>query len=323
MIKEVKIKQLIKFASQAPSGHNTQPWKFKYDEKSVTISPDFTRALPIVDKDNHALYISLGCALENLMIAAKLYGFTTEVNLESGRSETNILIELSAAGTPEKSDLFDYINKRQVTRIAYLPEKMSRDKVQLLFNDSMEPGISYKVFTEKEEIEALTKYIIEGSNLQFENKAFAKELASWIRFNRNSARKSGDGIWFSSMGFPGVPAWLGKLIILNLISAKSEAKRWKKTIHNSAGLVLFMVEKNNTENWINLGRSFQRFGLRAASLNINHAHVNMPCEEISVREKLIQHFQLNDLTPLLLIRFGYSKPMPYSYRRNSNEIIVK
>ena len=35
---------------------------------NLTILPDYTRALPIVDSDNHALYISLGCALENLII---------------------------------------------------------------------------------------------------------------------------------------------------------------------------------------------------------------------------------------------------------------
>jgi hypothetical protein len=38
---------------------------------------------------------------------------------------------------------------------------------------------------------------------------------------------------------------------------------------------------------------------------------------------MIQNFQLYEYTPLLLIRFGYSNPLPYSYRRNINEIIVK
>lgn len=55
------IKTLLAYAIKAPSGHNTQPWKFRVEGNTITISPDFSRRLPIVDPDDHALFISLGC----------------------------------------------------------------------------------------------------------------------------------------------------------------------------------------------------------------------------------------------------------------------
>ena len=187
----------------------------------------------------------------------------------------------------------------------------------------MDKCVQVKLFLSKNEIEALTPYIIEGSNLQFNNKAFVKELVSWVRFSEKEVLLKGDGLWSASMGLPNMGRCIGNFVMKYFVSAKSEAKRWKKIISKSAGFALFMVENNDPEHWIKLGQSFQRFGLMATKMNISHAHVNMPCEELPVREKMIQNFQLYEYTPLLLIRFGYSDPLPYSYRRNINEMIVK
>jgi hypothetical protein len=122
---------------------------------------------------------------------------------------------------------------------------------------------------------------------------------------------------------PNTGRFIGNMIMKKFISAGSEARRLEKLIKASAGLALFMVGKNDPYHWIKLGQSFQRFGLKATKYQISHAHVNMPCEELLVREKLIRDFHLKDLTPLLLIRFGFSDLMPYSFRRNINDLLAK
>jgi nitroreductase len=76
---ESQFKEIINFATLAPSGHNTQPWKFSIKNKSILIYPDYSRRLPVVDPDDHALFISLGCALENLIIAANHMGYGSKV----------------------------------------------------------------------------------------------------------------------------------------------------------------------------------------------------------------------------------------------------
>ncbi len=40
---------LIKAATQAPSGHNSQPWWFETSDHSIVISLNLDRALPAVD----------------------------------------------------------------------------------------------------------------------------------------------------------------------------------------------------------------------------------------------------------------------------------
>jgi len=321
MIMEESLLKIVKYAGKAPSGHNTQPWKFKTGKDTITVLPDFTRALPVVDSDNHALYISIGCALENLIIAANELNFKTEVEFAGDKREPHILVRISEAPETEKSGLFDYIEKRQVTRNSYRPEKIPDDLLSELFNEA--EGIHVRLFLSEDEINSLTPYIIEGNELQFSNKEFVNELVNWIRFSEKEVMKRGDGIWSASMGMPATGRFLGKIIMKNFVSAGTEAKRLKKLIEASAGFALFTVEKNDPYHWIKLGQAFQRFGLMATKNNISHAHLNMPCEELQVREKLIRDFNLRDLTPLLLIRFGYSEPMPYSFRRNLSNMLER
>jgi hypothetical protein len=62
---------LVRYATLATSSHNTQPWKFKLEPGRIVILPDLARRCPEVDPDDHHLYGSLGCAAENLLLAAQ------------------------------------------------------------------------------------------------------------------------------------------------------------------------------------------------------------------------------------------------------------
>lgn len=319
-----RIKKIIEYGTKAPSGHNTQPWKFNTEQNKIQIYPDFNRALPIVDPDNHALYISLGCAAENCVLAANNYGFTTNMDITKSADGTSFIkINMHENKSNQVDGLFNYIESRQVTRNAYSSSMVSTEDLNQLINSFNFPGIMLRIFSISEDIKKIEPFIIEGSNRQFHNKEFVNELISWIRFSKKEVEYKKDGIWNESMGMPSAGRFVGNIIMKQFVSAKSEAKRWKKQIDSSAGFALFMVEKNDIEHWIYLGRAFQRFGLMATKLGLSHAHVNMPCEEIDVRNKMAASLGLKKYHPLLLIRFGYSKKMPYSYRRPLEEVLLK
>ena len=69
-----EIRDLIRYATLAPNGHNAQPWLFRVSENRIDILPDFSRRTPIVDPDDHHLFVSLGCATENLALASAARG---------------------------------------------------------------------------------------------------------------------------------------------------------------------------------------------------------------------------------------------------------
>src|SRR5215510_4256522 len=108
--------ELVRYATLAANGHNTQPWKFVIKDKLIEIHPDYTRRLPVVDPQNRELWISLGCALENLLLAARATGYAAEVYYPDVVDFIQIRL---AADTPQPSRLFDAIPLRQNTRSEY------------------------------------------------------------------------------------------------------------------------------------------------------------------------------------------------------------
>lgn len=320
---ENQFKKLIHYATLAPSGHNTQPWKFSFKNNSILIYSDYSRRLPVVDPDDHALFISLGCALENLIIAANKMGYRANVEyFPQDEDDECIRVNMNKENVEFDSDLFEAIPDRQATRSNYDGRPIPLEDLDKLMEVSKQDEVSFMLFTKPNEIEPIIEFVKEANVLQFRNKSFVKELISWIRFSKKEALSKLDGLNSASMGLPYVPNWLGKFIINNFATPNGEAKKCEKQIRESSCLALFIARSNEKRAWINLGRSFERVVLKATSLNIKHAHLNMPCEELEIRKKLKIHLGLKDEHPLLLLRLGYSNPKPKSYRRPVEEVIV-
>ena len=320
---ENQFKEMIHYATLAPSGHNTQPWQFSVENNSILIYPDYSRRLPIVDPDDHALFISLGCALENLIIAANHMGYSAKVEyFPADKKQDCIRVTINKEIIGFDTDLFDAITSRQATRSKYDGQPIPTKDLEKLKQASKQDKVSFILFTEEKEIDPIIEFVKQGNILQFRNKSFVNELIKWIRFSKKDALTSRDGLNSASMGLPFVPTWLGKFILTTFATPEGEARKCEKLIRGSSGLVLFIAKSNDRKSWINVGRSFERVMLKATSLNIKHAHMNMPCEEIEIRTNLQKHLGLKDEQPLLLLRIGYSNPKPKSYRRPVEEVLV-
>jgi hypothetical protein len=67
---------LIRLATLAPSGHNTQPWRFTVSDMGIRIRPDLSRRTSVVDPDD--IYSAL-MAQGNLVTVSKQFPFETIV----------------------------------------------------------------------------------------------------------------------------------------------------------------------------------------------------------------------------------------------------
>jgi hypothetical protein len=55
------LRELVRCATLAANSHNTQPWKFALSPDTISIHPDLSRRTPVVDPDEHHLWMSLSC----------------------------------------------------------------------------------------------------------------------------------------------------------------------------------------------------------------------------------------------------------------------
>ena len=110
------MRELVRYATLAPSSHNTQCWKFGIEANAISILPDLSRRCPAVDPDDHHVFVSLGCAVENLAHAALAHGLHAEPRFDATRDA----IRVALAATPaQRSPMFDAMASRQCTRGDY------------------------------------------------------------------------------------------------------------------------------------------------------------------------------------------------------------
>ena len=311
---------IVRYASKAPSGHNTQPWKFHITDDTITILPDLSKVLPIVDGDNRELFISLGCATENLCIAANYLGYESHT-IESGTK--GITIQLTKNHGMIEDPLFYQIEKRQSNRSIYSSERIPNEVFKQLQTIKKENHIqlySAEIGTPLANI--LTEYIKKGNELQMNDITFKNELLTWMRFNKKQIEATKDGLSYQVFGNPSLPKLVSKFIVNLFLKPSVQNKSDMKKIASSSHLILFTTRLNSLEEWIDLGSTLQRFLLKATESGIACAFLNQPCEVEALSKELQRILPINNEYPTLIIRIGYSKALPYSPRKEITGLLI-
>ncbi len=304
---------LVRLATLAPNGHNTQPWRFAVGDSRVRLLPDLTRCTPVVDPDDHHLYVGLGCAAETLAVASRAHGRSGDMAFDD-RGDGSIDIDLSP-GAAAVSELYHAIIRRQSTRSLYDAVDVPSGDLTLLEAAAAVDGVSVMLVTDRARCDAVLEHVIDGNTVQMADPAFVRELQDWIRFNPLDALSAGDGLFSGCVGAPSMPTWLGKWLFSLVFRTGAENRKYTKQVRSSAGIAIFVGDRQDKDHWIRVGRSFQRFALQATALGIRHAHINQPVEVPSVRASLADWLGIGDQKPDLIVRFGYAPTLPMSLRR--------
>lgn len=310
----------IRYAAHAANSHNTQPWRFKIGDGGIDILPDMARKIAIVDPDNHHLFASLGCAAENLAIACGARGRAGELRFNPD-NDGSITFDYGG-GLPAEPLLFEAIPKRQSTRGPFDGKPVSTADLQSLVNAATMPGVDLVLVTERPQIDRVRDLVLAGNSAQLADPAFLRELKSWLRFNPRQATKTGDGLFSVSSGNPALPSWLGPLMFDLVFKAEAENEKYTRQLASTAGVAVFVAEKDDREHWVLAGRACQRFALQATALGLKHAFINQPVEVASLRPEMATLVGLPGRRPDIVMRFGYGTALPYSARRPVEAVLA-
>jgi hypothetical protein len=314
-------RELIRLATLAPSSHNTQCWRFAMEDQAVWILPDLARRCPAVDPDDHHVFVSLGCASENLVQAAQAHGSNATARFDAERNAIRVTLE--PAATPfQPSPLFKAIAERQCTRGDYDGKPLSSDELRWLERAGTSSRVRMLLLTDRPAVEHVLDWVVQGNTAQMADPAFMKELKTWIRFNGAAAVRTRDGLFSASSGSPSIPSWLGDLAFGWLLTADSENDKYTRQIRSSAGIAVFVGEVADKAHWVEVGRCYERFALQATALGIRNAFVNQPVEVPSVRTPFAAALGITGQRPDLVVRFGRGPTLPRSLRRPVQSVLV-
>lgn len=319
---QARLEELVRFATLAPNSHNTQPWTFQVlGPDRLVIRPDARRRCPVVDPDDHHLFLSLGCAAETLAIAATGYGTDASVSWRENADDLPCAeVTLKDTGCAV-SPLMQAIRSRQSTRSLYDGGVLSAEQRRALRQAAEGGTATFHLVEDAETKTRIRDLIIAANTAQLRDRDFVHELRDWIRFSETSALQSCDGLFARATGSPTLPDWIGRLIFPLVLRPATESRKIASQVASSAALAVFVSRDNTPKNWFQTGRAFQRVALVATKHGLKHAHLNQPVERSEYHSDLGRVVGARDGRPSLVIRLGKAMDMPYSLRRDPHSVL--
>ncbi len=319
-----QIRCLLNYAILAPSGHNTQPWKFQIDAglPGFVAYADYDRRLPVVDPDDRELLISIGAAAFNFRAVAARYGYATRLEAipgaataarrKQGGCEPIARVSMArAAGGPDAplGGLMPAILRRRTNRSPYTDQELSAEHRARL--ESLPPpggpagqGVGLYLVTDCGVQAELAALIARGDRVQMGNPAFRQELAGWVR---PSAAGHGDGMVGDGLGVPDLVSWNASWFIRSLDLGQYQARRDERLAREAAVLAI-VYGPDTLPGLLAAGELHEHFLLTCTALGLQYGYLNQPLQVKDLRPAVraaLPPGLPRGSWPQLLLRCGY------------------
>jgi hypothetical protein len=270
----------------AANPHNTQPWTFHVTADSIQLFADPSRragTLDVLDREHH---VGLGCALENLVLAASARGYTAAVTLlPDANDPTHVASVALTAGSGTASALHDAIGDRHSNRGPYTSVPVSADVLATL--DSVAAGLdgmTVRWFITPTERTALGAMIIEATHAIVDDLQQSTDSFAWYRNNRDDIDTHKDGLTLDAQGLS--PLMLALAKILPAYTRAAGDSFWldqTRTVHTATAAaygVITVTDPSDRSLQLVGGRLLQRIHLAATVAGLGMQHMNQITERI-------------------------------------------
>ena len=320
---------LLRAAILAASPHNTQPWLFKITSASIELHVDTRRNVGDLDPYLREEHIGVGCALENLTLAAPANGYLTTATLLPGNlspipdePKPQLLAKVELApGKREQSELYTAIPRRHTNRSPYDPHKPIPadflDALSHLAGD--EPDVKLLLFSTEVDRKKIAE-ISSAANAEIYSDPQVQEASKrWVRLNWSSVQKYRDGLTIDAFGLPPVTAAIAKMMTPAML--RQVASRSRKNTYSdlmlSTPLIGFIAvrDRYDKEQCLRAGRIWQRAHLLATARGLaarpSDEAVEMVDHERALGKPASRAALLNEITgdptwqPTFVFYMGY------------------
>jgi nitroreductase len=280
---------LVRAAILAASPHNTQPWLFKVADSSIELHIDTQRNVGALDPYLREEHIGIGCALENLMLAAAANGYAATATLEPGKLDpisadpkSRLLARVDlASGKRDETELYNAIPRRHTNRSPYDRHRpMPPDFLEALSNL---PGddADGKLFLFTSEVDR--KKIAEVSSAAnteiYSDPDVQRGSERWVRMKWSSVQEHCDGLTIDAFGLSPSDSAVVKMMtpgMLRWAGSHSEKNGYLNLMLN-APLIGFIAVRDRYDQaqCLHAGRIWQRAHLLATARGL----AARPCNE--------------------------------------------
>jgi len=317
---------LVGAAVLAPSYWNTQPWRFEVDAQELRLLLDPQRTLPLSDPDQRFSQMSLGAALENLLVAARAWGQQPSVRYlpwgtspRPGSSLVAAAVSWQPAERARDRLLQLVLTERRSNPHAFDGRAIAiQNRTQLLAQVGEEVRVHW--LEDRDDVQAVAEIAHDAVELVMGDRRAQEERSAWLRGSEGEVRAKGDGMTAERLGLGGPARWLAGHSLrpgsrFYGWGTSSMAKDTRDLVRSSGALALLTLPARSDAGWLVGGQAYERFALRAATLGIAQQPLAAPVASERHRAIMARRFHAEGEEPLLLVRLGHAKAPPPAARR--------
>ena len=330
---------LVAAATLAPSPHNAQAWLFRLGLDRVDLFADRSRTTGAIDPFGRELYVGLGAALENLVLAGRARGYASTVTLTpAGPGSTHAArIELSRSAA-QKSELYLQIAKRHTNRYPYVPGKevpraALRAMQALARGDTPDARLFWH--TGRRQLDEIGELLVAATEAIVADPDQSRSDYDWFRQNWDEIRRQRDGITVDAAGLSELTAALAKLLPAQSRTATGEAwleaTRERQTKTAAAYGIVAVRDASDNGQRLQGGRLLERVHLWTAAHGLALQHMNQLTEradrevELGISPRFgdaLRELVPTGWQPLSSFRAGYPTEAPHKSPRRAVEAVI-
>jgi nitroreductase len=193
---------LVRAAILAANAHNTQPWLFTVTDDRIELFADMSRTIGTMDPLLREMHISLGCALENLVLAGPPNGMTATVDLMPDAADARHIATIALApARTSRSALFEAIPDRHTNRNAYDTSRPVAPEQRESLNRLVDaPNAQLVWFTTDAQKRAFSDLTIVATQAIIADPQQAADDYRWHRSDWREIQRHKDGITIDPSG---------------------------------------------------------------------------------------------------------------------------
>ena len=336
------IRQPLHAAILAANPHDTQPWLFEVNEGAITVYADRARNLGAFDPFRREMHLGIGAAIENLVRAAGVEGYTAYVRPAMGTLQNSPGPQPVVAahitldpGAPSRDPLYEAIPDRHTNRGPYSDRPVSLDVLKSLAQLAASDRVRVAFILDPKARLDLAALIVDATQRIVGDSDMSAASARWIRTGRREVDEHRDGITLDAAGLSTGTVMFGKF--MPDLGAATQDSYWLANtreiqVHAPVLGILMVRDRLHMAQTIDAGRAWQRLHLAATTMGIAAQPLNQPVECVDrnamlgrpdTYQQALQNFaRAPDWQPTFVFRLGYAeRPALPSPRRPLNDVI--
>ena len=271
---------LVSMASMAPSGGNSQPWRFSLEDGSILGFLASDRRSPILDFHFGASYLAIGAAAENILLAAPELGLTPVLEILQAPTPSHPLFKIrfhQATSVGNDRELFSQIPLRCTNRRLGSRKMMQVEHIAVLTEEANRAKAALEIITDPALLDEIAQIIGHGDRIRLLSESMHREMMSELRWTPQEAAATRDGIDVSTLELSDAGIEVLKLLsrwptmqrLRHVAGGKGLEGPSRDAISSASAFALLRVRSNGWSSRFEGGRALQRVWLRATSLGLS------------------------------------------------------